>query len=261
VEVGVEEAPGPAGAPARGADPFAPPPSAPVPAAPPPPPDRHPASFYFEREEPKIRARLAQQMRGMSPAGAPIDTPVTGVDTHVGGLGRVVRTLRIPVARGYCYGLVARESYDLNLSLNAQAAVDATFYEDGGDWVAVYLQTAALTAFCPQSSGAIVVRLMLDHRDPLPAVAAGTFRVQLFRKPIADGELRARAEKHETEMRQRSLHYVCGHCTKVLLVCRLNGLPGCTGMYLGCLQSVGVTPADCERGDVAPPAPRSPWDT
>lgn len=224
-------------------------------------PDRCPMSLYFPREEAKIHARMSDALRGMTPFGAPIDTKVDGVSTNVGGLGKVVRTLRIPVQRGFCYGLAARESYDLNLSLNAQVAVDATYYEDGGDWLAVYQQSSVLTPFCPQNAGAIVVRMMLDHRDPLPAVAKGTFRVQLMRKPITDAELRARAEKRETEKRRDSLRYVCGHCTKVLLVCRLEGMPRCTDQYLGCLKSVNVTPDDCERGDVATPPKKAPWDT
>lgn len=224
-------------------------------------PEHCPGSYDFPREEPKIHARMADLLRGMTPFGAPIDTKVDGVSTKVGGLGKIVRTLRIPVARGFCYGLAARESYDLNVSLNAQVAVDATYYEDGGDWVAVYQQSSVLTPFCPQNAGAIVVRMMLDHRDPLPAEAKGTFRVQLLRKPISEAELRARAEKHDTEQRRASLQYVCGHCTQVLLVCRLEGQPRCTDRYLACLKSVNVTPDDCERGDVTAPPKKAPWDT
>ena len=124
----------------------------------------------------------------------------------------------------------------------------------------MYLQTALLTPFCPQRDGAILVRMSLDHRDPRPEIATGTYRVQLFRREIAEVELQARAEKHESEMRQRSVRYVCGHCAKVLVVCRLANDTRCTERYLACLQTAALTQADCERGDVAPPPKKAPWD-
>jgi hypothetical protein len=227
-------------------------------------PDRCPASLYFEPEEKRIRARMADLMSGFSPEGMPIDTSVDGVDTHVGGDGRTVRVLRIPVHRGSCYGVVFRESYDLDLSLNATAAIEANYFDDGGVWTAVYQQSAAITPFCPQDDGAIVVRLALDHRDPLPAVARGTFRAQLFRKTIADADLRAQAEKYEDERRRGALGYVCGYCTRVHLACLLTGGGDCMAQFAACLGSVGVGPDDCARGDLPrppPSKPKSPYDT
>jgi hypothetical protein len=244
--------------PYRGANPFEPAPSAPATAATPAPP----AARYFEREETRIRARMADLMKGLSAEGMPIDTSVVGVDTRVGGDGRVVRVVRIPVHRGSCYGVVFRESYDLDLSLNATSAIEANYFDEGGDWVAVYEQSAAITPFCPQDSGFIVVRLMLDHRDPLPSVARGAFRMQLFRKTIADADLRAQAEKYEDERRRGALQYVCAYCARVNLACQLSGEPQCTGQFVACLRSVGVGADDCERGDLPrPPKPKAPFDT
>jgi hypothetical protein len=104
--------------------------------------------------------------------------------------------------------------------------------------------------------------MMQDHRSPLPAVAHGTLRLQLFREAIGEAELRARAERNEKERRQGWLQYVCGHCAKVMLVCKLNGAPGCTSQFRYCMTQGHVTPADCERGDTKDPSPpKTPWDT
>ncbi len=205
----------------------------------------HP-SLYIAKEEPRIHELLGERMRGLTPEGTPIDTKVDGG----------ARVVRIPVRRGYCYGLVFRTSYDVDdpYALNAVATPEASFLEDGGEWMFVYTGAAALRPFCPQQSGTIVVGIAPDKTHN--ATTKGTWRVQLFRKAIADEELRDRVEKRDTERRQRALRYVCGHCTRVFLVCRLDGDAQCTAQYAACLQSAGVRPDDCERGDVPrPPKP------
>jgi hypothetical protein len=212
--------------------------------------ERCPAAVYFARDEAKIHARMRDLLRGMEPAGPPIDTKVDGASPS--------RTVHIPVTRGFCYGLAARESYDLTW-VEVEAAANAPYVEDGGDWVAVYQRSAVLTPFCPQSSGSIVVRIKLD--TGAPRAVAGTYRVQLFRSPIADAELRARADKVEAQQRRERVRYVCGHCAKVVLACRLDGQPRCAEAYAGCLANGGVGADACERGDVAPPKPKPPWET
>lgn len=218
-------------------------------------------TLYDEAAEPKTREQLQALLRGMSPVGAPIDTKVDSLPRLRPGQDRIVRTLSIAVHRGYCYGLLVRGSFDLNVDLGTRLDVEAPFFEDGGTFAPVYQQTGVLTKFCPQKDGAISVMMMQDHRSPDPDVAHGTLRLQLFREPIAEAELRARAERNETAQRQSWVRYVCGHCNKVILVCKLNGEPDCAGQYRYCMTQGRVTPADCERGDTKDPAPpKTPWD-
>lgn len=217
-------------------------------------------TLYDEREEPKVRARLAAVTRGMSPAGPPIDTSADGLGKPVGGLGREVRRLRVPVARGFCYALAIRGSFDLDVQLNPQVTVDAPFHEDGGALVTVGRGTSAVTRFCPQAPGSIVVLLWQDHRDPLPAVTHGVLRVQVFREPISPAELAARADAAARKDRRDWVRYVCGHCTRVFLACKLAGEAGCAGQQDWCMTQGKVTPAECEGAEPAPRPAKPPWD-
>lgn len=212
-------------------------------------PNRCASSLYIAKEEPRLHERYAALMRGLAPEGTPIDARVDGAK----------RILRIPVARGYCYGLVVRTSYEVEDTNGAEVAAtpEASFVGDGGYWTQLYTGAWALTPFCPQEAGAILVRV-----TPSPGTT-GTWRAQLFRKPVADDALRAQAEKLETQRRQSVVRYVCGHCAKVLLVCRLNGDPECTATYAWCLKQGGLRADDCERGDVPrppPDKPKAPYD-
>lgn len=201
-------------------------------------------ALYIEAEEPKLRARLAEMMGDLSPDGMPIDTKVGGASS-----------IRIAVKRGHCYGLVYRGSYDVEGDLNANAAAEARFIGSGGRWAPIYNEVAALTPFCPQEDGAIVVAVAPN------AKAKGTWRAQLFSAPIAESTLRAQMEQHETEQRMAVVRYHCGFCARVYVGCFLSGEPRCEATYLGCLGQVGLTPLDCERGDVPrPPPPKPPQE-
>jgi len=238
-------------------DAFAPPPPSSQPTA----EERERRTKYDEAAEPKNRDQIHALLRGMSAIGAPIDTKVEGLEKLRPGQDRIVRTLSIAVHRGYCYGLLVRGSFDLNVDLGTRLEVEAPFFEDGGTFAAVYQQTGVLTRFCPQKDGAISVMMMQDHRSPLPAVAHGTLRLQLFREVIGEAELRARADKHQTDQRQSWVRYACGHCNKVMLICKLNGDPDCAGQVRYCMTQGHVTAADCERGDTKDPSPsKTPWD-
>lgn len=246
--IGVDRAP-----PSSPSDALAPPPSATAAPA-------SPRAVYEEREEPKVRERLAAAVRGMSPAGPPIDTSAVGLGAPVGGLGREVRRVRVPVARGFCYALTLRGSYDLDVSLNPQITVSAPFHEDGGELVAVARSASVVTRFCPQAAGAVVVLLWQDHRDPLPAVTHGVLRVQVFREPISTAELDARADAAARKDRRDWVRYVCGHCTRVFLACKLAGEAGCARQQDWCMQQGKVTPAECEGAEPGVRPAKPPWD-
>lgn len=203
-----------------------------------------PLYVYIEREEPKLRESLASLVRGLAPEGMPIDTKIDGG----------ARVVRIPVRRGYCYGLVYRTSNDVEnpwaLALSVQS--QASFVGDGGYWIDVYSGAGALTPFCPQDSGVIVAAIA--PKTP----TKGTWRLQLFRKPIADAELRDALAKHETAVRQHAVRYLCAYCARGFLGCRLNGEPQCNAQYAACMGEAGLNPDDCERGDVPRPPPEKP---
>lgn len=217
-------------------------------------------TLYDEREEPKIRERLSAVTRGMSPAGPPIDTSAAGLGKPVGGLGREVRRIRVPVARGYCYALTLRGSYDLDVQLNPQVTVGAPHHEEGGDLVTVGRGASAVTRFCPQAPGSVFVLLWQDHRDPLPAITHGVLRVQVFREPISTAELDARAAAAARKDRRDWVRYVCGHCAKVFLVCKLSGEAGCAGQQAWCMEQGKVTPAECEGAEPGVRPAKPPWD-
>jgi len=217
-------------------------------------------TLYDEREEPKVRERLAASTRGMSPAGPPIDTSAEGLGKPVGGLGREVRRIRVPVARGFCYALAIRGSYDLDVQLNPQVTVGAPYHEDGGDLVTVGRGASAVTRFCPQEPGSVFVLLWQDHRDPLPAITHGVLRVQVFREPISTAELDARAAAASRKDRRDWVRYVCGHCMKVLLACKLAGEAGCSRQQDWCMQQGKVTPAECEGAEPGARPAKPPWD-
>jgi hypothetical protein len=198
-------------------------------------------AFYLAEEEPRLRRRLADLMGDLEPEGMPFDRSATSP-----------ASLSIPLRRGQCYGITFRGSYDLDGSLNPEAAVEAKFIGSGGYWAPVYNEIYAVTPFCPQESGRIVVRVKPEK------ATKGSWRVQLFSAPIADAKLRKQMEEYETELRIRMVRTVCGNCARGQVGCLLAGEPQCLAKYLNCLGQMGLTPADCERGDVPPAPPPKP---
>ncbi|MDI1442761.1 hypothetical protein [Polyangium sp. 6x1] len=191
-----------------------------------------PMSLYLQEEEANIRERLGRLVGTLSPEGMPLDRKAESP-----------AVLRIPVHRGRCYGLVFRGSYDVDGSIDAEAAVEANFYDSGGIWVPVYREISAITPFCPQEDGRIVLRV--TPRD----TTKGTWRAQLFSAPITEDALEAQKERYEAERRALALRYSCSYCARVHLGCFLSGEPQCDARYVVCLNHFGYTPDDCERGD------------
>ncbi len=198
-------------------------------------------TFHFEVEEPKLRKRLAEYMGDLEPEGMPFDRNATKPSS-----------LSIPVLRGKCYGATFRVSHDADGSLNPEASVEAKFIGLGGYWAPIYTDTYAVTPFCPQESGRIVVNIKPEK------TTKGTFRVQLFSAPISEAKLRKEMEEYETEKRQRLVRSACSNCARGQAVCLLDGQPRCLANYFVCLGQSGLTPVDCERGDVAPKPPEKP---
>lgn len=188
-----------------------------------------------------MHKRLAELMGDLVPEGMPFDRSALKPGS-----------LSIPVRRGHCYGLTFRGSYDLDGSLNPQASMDAKFIGFGGAWTAVYNEIYAITPFCPQESGRIVVSVKPEK------TTKGTWRVQLFSAPIAEAKLRKQMEEYETEMRIRTVRTVCSHCARGLIACMAAGEPQCSAKYFVCLGQAELTPEDCERGDVPPAPPPKP---
>ncbi|MDI1479637.1 hypothetical protein [Polyangium sp. y55x31] len=192
-----------------------------------------PMSLYLTAEETNIRERLGKLVGTLSPEGMPLDRKAESP-----------AVLRIPVHRGRCYGLVFRGSYDVDGSIDAEAAVEAKFFDDGGLWVPVYRETSAITPFCPQEDGRIVLRVTPRN------TTRGTWRAQLFSAPITEEALEAQRERYEAERRALALRYSCSYCARMHLGCFLSGEPQCDARYVVCLGAFGYTPDDCERGDV-----------
>lgn len=195
-------------------------------------------AFYFEEHEPETRRRLVEYMAELKPEGMPIDRQAT-----------MAATLHIPVTRGKCYGATFRVSYDADGYLNPDAKVSAKYIGIGGNWAPIYTDTYAMTPFCPQESGHIVVSTKPEK------TTKGTFRVQLFSAPIADATLRKQMDEYETRTRQLMVQSACAHCARNQALCLLDGAPRCLANYLVCLGEVHLTPEDCERGDVLPKPP------
>lgn len=195
-------------------------------------------TFYFEEEEPKLRKRLAEYMSDLRPEGMPFDRNALKDSS-----------LSIPVSRGKCYGATFRVSHDADGRLNPEATVDAKFIGYGGNWAPIYTDTYAVTPFCPQQSGRILVTIKPEK------ATRGTWRVQLFSAPIAEAELRRQMDEYETEMRQRMVQTACSNCAQSYAACLLDGAPRCKANYLVCLANAHLTPDDCERGDVLPKPP------
>jgi len=203
-------------------------------------PTHCPMALYLEVEEPKIRERLAGLMGDLQPDGMPLDRKASESGS-----------LQIPVQRGRCYGLVFRESYDLNGYLDVRSAVEAKFLGDGGDWVPIYRETAAITPFCPQADGRVVINVTPHD------TTQGVWRAQLFSAPIPEAVLREAKRQHEAAEQAKALRYYCGFCARVQVACFLAGEPQCAAKYAACLGGVGLTPTDCETGDVPrPPEPK-----
>jgi hypothetical protein len=198
-------------------------------------------TFYFEEEETRLRQRLAEYMGDLKAEGMPFDRNATKP-----------MSLSIPVLRGKCYGATFRVSHDADGSLNPEASVEAKFIGFGGNWAPIYTDTYAVTPFCPQETGRIVVSIKPKE------TTKGTFRVQLFSAPIAEAQLRKDLDEYETAMRQRLVRAACSNCAQNHASCLLDGEPQCVAKYLVCLGQAGLTPADCERGDVAPKPPEKP---
>lgn len=197
--------------------------------------------FYFEEQEPKLRERLREYMSDLKPEGMPFDRNATRAST-----------LSISVLRGKCYGATFRVSHDSDGQLNPSATVEAKFIGLGGNWAPIYNDTYAVTPFCPQESGRILVTVKPEK------ATRGTWRVQLFSAPIAEAELRRQMDEYETEMRQRLVRSACATCARAQALCLLEGEPRCLANYLVCLGNAHLTPADCERGDVPPKPPEKP---
>lgn len=195
-------------------------------------------TFYFEEHEPETRRRLVEYMAELKPEGTPFDRQAS-----------IGTTLRIPVTRGKCYGATFRVSHDADGRVNPDASVTAKYIGIGGNWAPIYTDTYAVTPFCPQESGHIVVSTKPEK------TTKGTFRVQLFSAPIADAELRKQMDEYETRTRQLMVQSACAHCARNQALCLLEGAPRCLANYLVCLGEVHLTPEDCERGDVAPKPP------
>ncbi|MDC0740502.1 hypothetical protein [Polyangium mundeleinium] len=192
-----------------------------------------PMALYLEKDEVDIRERLARLVGTLAPEGMPLDRKAESVSV-----------LRIPVHRGRCYGLVFRGSYDVDGAIDAEAAVEAKFFDDGGIWVPVYREVSAITPFCPQEDGRILLRVTPRN------TTKGTWRAQLFSTSITEETLEAQRERYEAERRALALRYSCSYCARVHLGCFLSGEPQCDNRYVVCLGAFGYTPDDCERGDV-----------
>jgi hypothetical protein len=201
----------------------------------------------FESNNGAVRKNLATAMTGLTPEGDPIDTAFRGGPSSV----------KLPVRRGYCYGVVVRTSSDYKYpeSPTVRIAPSEPIVGDGGlqngaGWLAEYL-----TPYCPQASGQIEVsvteRLSFD----------ATWRVQLFRKEITEAALREAAKVHDTAERRAAVRKVCAACARTFVECKLTGTPGCAAKYYACMKNAGVTERDCETGDVPVPKDeqKPPW--
>ena len=216
-------------------------------------------SHDLKQNEEKIHAGLRTVIGDLQPDGMPFDT----------NLERGAKVLRIPVRRGLCYGLVWRTSYEVDdpQDLNATAKVESDFIAYEGGWqdptgATFYVHAsgaATLSPFCPVASGAIAITIAPTMSQK------GTWRVQLFSKPIAEKALQTRVKELETIWRQAKVRVGCRRCVREFASCKLEGESNCTKIYHWCLGEQHLTELDCERGDTAPPkpaeAPKLPSET
>jgi len=185
----------------------------------------------------ETRAALAKQVQGFTPDGAPVDHAITDVKTPV----------TFQVRRGRCYQVTLRLSGDVDerWDLKPVAIPHVVFYE-GGRSVPVAFDGFVIDRLCPQQDGAVDVYVATER------ARRGAWRAQLWSAPIEEEELVRQRDLHETAERRARIATWCKSCVVEWARCRVAGEPRCATSYFQCLAAARLTPADCERGDIAP---------
>lgn len=195
------------------------------------------------RHDAETRAELAKKVAGLSPEGAAVDHAITATKVPV----------TFQVKRGKCYEVTLRLSGDIDerWDLKPTAIPHVQIYE-GGDALPTGFDGYVLDKMCPQQDGTIDVYIVTYRAKK------GAFRAQLWSAPIDEAELVKERDRHETAERRARVATWCKSCVEEWARCRVAAEPHCAASYYQCLAAAKLTPADCERGDTAPPGEERP---
>lgn len=192
------------------------------------------------RYDAATRANLAKEVKGFTPDGPPVDHPISQPRSPV----------VFNVHRGRCYQVSLRLSADIDERFDLKpTAVPHVVYYEGGQAKALHFDAFVIDSMCPQQDGTVDVYIGTERGKK------GAWRAQLWSTPIEDAELVRQRDVHETAKRRAGIAAWCQSCITEWARCRVAGEPRCAISYYQCLAAAKLTPADCERGDVAPPPP------